>query len=45
MAKQVHIYIWGEADYISHSGSKPVGIVWKFKHKIPAKYLDKMAKN
>ena len=39
-----YIYL-GEADYISHSGSKPVGIVWKFKHKIPAKYLDKMTKN
>lgn len=38
-----YIYL-GEADYISHRGSKPVGIVWKFKHKIPAKYLDKMMK-
>lgn len=34
----------GEAEYISHSGSQPVGIVWKLKHKIPAKYLDKMMK-
>ena len=38
-----YIYL-GEANYISHSGSKPVGIVWKLKHKIPAKYLDKMMK-
>ena len=39
-----YIYL-GEAEYVSHSGSKPVGIVWKLKHKIPAKYLDKMKKN
>ena len=38
-----YIYL-GEAEYVSHSGSKPVGIVWKLKHKIPAKYLDKMMK-
>lgn len=38
-----YIYL-GEADYISHSGSKPVGIIWKLKHKIPAKYLEKMTK-
>ena len=24
--------------------ARPVGIVWKLKHKIPAKYLDKMMK-
>ena len=38
-----YIYL-GEAEYVSHSGSRPVGIVWKLKHKIPAKYLDKMMK-
>lgn len=38
-----YIYL-SEAEYISHSGSRPVGFVWKLKHKIPAKNLDKMMK-
>ena len=38
-----YIYL-GEASYVSHHGSKPVGITWKLKHKIPAIYLDKMMK-
>lgn len=38
-----YIYL-GEVEYVSHSGSRPVGIVWKLKNKIPAKYLDKMMK-
>lgn len=38
-----YIYL-SEAEYISHSGSRPVGFVWKLKHKILAKNLDKMMK-
>jgi superfamily II DNA or RNA helicase len=32
----------GEATYVSHNGSKPVTMVWKLNHKIPAGYLLKM---
>lgn len=38
-----YIYL-GKVEYVSHSGPRPVEIVWKLKHKIPAKYLDKMMK-
>ena len=29
----------GKATYVSHTGSKPMNIVWKLKKPIPAKYL------
>lgn len=31
----------GSADYVSHQGSKPMNIVWRLHHEIPAKYLKK----
>lgn len=31
----------GEAEYVSHNGSKPMNIVWQLRMKIPAKYLRK----
>ena len=36
-----YIYL-GEAQYISHEGSKPANIVWKLNNKIPAHYLKQM---
>lgn len=32
----------GEAQYVSHEGSKPASIVWKLNNKIPAHYLKQM---
>lgn len=32
----------GEGTYVSHEGSKPMNILWKLKHPIPAKYLRKV---
>lgn len=29
----------GKATYVSHTGSKPMNIVWKLEKPIPAKYL------
>lgn len=29
----------GEAEYVSHNGSKPMNIVWRLRKEIPAKYL------
>ena len=29
----------GQAEYVSHQGEKPISIIWKLKHKIPAKLL------
>ena len=31
----------GEAEYVSHNGSKPMNIVWRLRKEIPAKYLRK----
>lgn len=31
----------GTADYVSHHGSRPMNIVWRLHHEIPAKYLKK----
>ena len=31
----------GTADYVSHQGSRPMNIIWKLHHEIPAKYLRK----
>ena len=31
----------GLAKYVSHTGSRPMNIVWKLEHPIPAKYLNK----
>ena len=31
----------GEAEYVSHNGSKPMNIVWRLRKDIPAKYLRK----
>lgn len=34
----------GLADYVSHTGSKPMSIVWRLHHPIPAKFLQKTNK-
>ena len=34
----------GTADYVRHSGSKPMNVVWKLNKAIPAKYLKKTNK-
>ena len=34
----------GLAKYVSHTGSRPMNIVWKLEHPIPAKYLKKTNK-
>lgn len=34
----------GKAEYVSHSGSRPMNIVWKLDRPIPAKYLKKTNK-
>lgn len=34
----------GLADYVSHTDSKPMNIIWKMKEPIPAKYLRKTNK-
>jgi hypothetical protein len=35
----------GDADYVSHSGSKPISFVWKLKEPIPASLLPKANKS
>ena len=37
-------YFIGLADYVSHTDSKPMNIIWKMKEPIPAKYLRKTNK-
>ena len=32
----------GRADYVSHTGSRPMNIVWRLEKEIPAKYLRKV---
>ena len=32
----------GTAEYVSHTGSKPMNVVWKLHKEIPAKYLRKV---
>ncbi len=32
----------GQAEYVSHTGSKPMNIIWDLEHPIPAKYLRKV---
>jgi Domain of unknown function (DUF3427) len=34
----------GPADYVRHQGSRPINIVWKLRHPMPAKYLQKAAR-
>ena len=34
----------GDASYVSHSGSRPMNIIWKLKNPIPAKFLKKTNK-
>lgn len=29
----------GEAEYVSHSGSKPMNIIWKLNNEIPARFI------
>lgn len=31
----------GTAKYVSHTGSRPMNVIWKLDHKIPAKYIKK----
>ena len=42
---QIPFTFLGDCEYVSHSGNKPMSIIWKLHHKIPAKYIqitDKM---
>ncbi len=39
----VYTYL-GEANYVSHEGSRPMNITWELNKKIPAKYLKKTNK-
>ena len=34
----------GTAEYVSHTGSKPMNVIWKLEKRIPAKYLKKTNK-
>jgi superfamily II DNA or RNA helicase len=34
----------GPADYVSHQGSRPMNIIWKLRHPMPAKFLQKAAR-
>ena len=34
----------GEADYVSHSGNKPISIIWKLKESIPAYMINEVNK-
>jgi len=34
----------GEADYVSHEGSRPMSITWRLHKPIPAKFLKKTNK-
>lgn len=38
-------YFLGKANYVSHSGSKPINIVWELEEKIPVKIHKKSNKN
>jgi hypothetical protein len=29
----------GPADYVSHQGSRPMNVIWKLRHTMPAKFL------
>ena len=40
---QAYTYL-GPADYVSHTGSRPMNIIWKLENPIPAKYLRKTNK-
>lgn len=33
----------GPVEYESHSGSKPMAIIWRMKYKIPAKFIEEMS--
>jgi uncharacterized protein DUF3427 len=37
-------YFLGPADYVRHQGSRPMNIIWKLHHPMPAKYLEKAAR-
>lgn len=34
----------GSAEYVSHTGSKPMSIIWKLEKRIPARYITAMTK-
>ncbi len=34
----------GPADYVSHQGSRPMNIIWKLRHPMSAKFLQKAAR-
>jgi superfamily II DNA or RNA helicase len=34
----------GPADYVSHQGSRPMNIIWRLRHPMPAKFLQKAAR-
>ena len=34
----------GPVEYVSHTGNKPMNIIWKLQYKIPAKYIKKTNK-
>ena len=37
-------YYLGPADYVSHTGSKPINIIWKLRAPMPAKLLRQTAR-
>jgi len=37
-------YFLGPCDYVSHSGSRPISIVWKLNHPVPARLFRAMAR-
>jgi len=37
-------YFLGPADYVSHSGNKPISFVWRLRHPMPTKLLRKTAR-
>jgi superfamily II DNA or RNA helicase len=37
-------YFLGPADYLSHEGSRPISIIWKLRHPLPAKLYRHMAR-
>ncbi len=36
--------VLGLVDYVKHTGSRPMNITWKLRHKIPAKYIRQVQK-
>ena len=39
LGKMPYLFL-GEADYVSHEGSRPVSIVWRLRTPIPADFIN-----